>query len=94
MKSGSRDETAQARPARTTPGGSGPGGRITPADIEAQLRQITDQVSETVERTTESTKPKLIPIGAAGGTAVVALTYLLGRRRGRRRSTVVEIRRV
>lgn len=79
---------------RAATAGSGPGGRITPADIEAQVRQITGQVSDTVERTAEVVKPKMIPIGAAGGAVLVAITYLLGRRRGRRRSTVVEIRRV
>ncbi len=78
---------------RKAPGGSGVGGRITPADIEAQVRQITGQVGHTIERTTEVVKPKIVPIGAAGGAVVVAATYLLGRRRGRRRSTVVEVRR-
>ncbi len=79
---------------RLTPTGSGPGGRITPADIEAQVRRITGEVSETVEGVTASVRPKLIPIGAAGGVVLVGLTYLLGKRRGKRRSTVVEIRRV
>jgi hypothetical protein len=68
--------------------------RITPADIEAQVRQITGHVDKTIARTTDVVRPKLVPLGAAGGAVLVAATYLLGRRRGRRRSTVVEIRRV
>ncbi|MGH7698422.1 MAG: hypothetical protein ACRDX8_03795 [Acidimicrobiales bacterium] len=78
----------------SAPTGSGPDGRITPGDIESQLRRITGQVSKSVERATESVRPKLVPLGAAGGAVLVTLTYLLGRRRGKRRSTVVEIRRV
>lgn len=82
------------RVSRPAPAGSGPSGRISRDDIEAQIRRITGQVDRTVERTTEAVKPKLMPLGVAGGLVVVTLVYLLGRRRGRRKSTVVEIRRV
>ncbi|GEM_PF-107272 len=70
--------------------GSGPGGRITRGDIEAKLRQVTGQL----ERSAQAAKPKIMPAVAVAAAGVVALAYLLGRRRGRRRSTVVEIRRV
>lgn len=93
-RAGSPGKVARTHAGRVAVAGSGPGGRITPADIEAQVRQITGEVAETVEGVTEAVKPKMIPVAAAGGAVLVAATYLLGRRRGRRRSTVVEIRRV
>lgn len=82
-RSGSRRGTSTA-----------PVGRITPADIEAQVRQITGEVDHTIARTAEVVKPKLVPLGVSGGVVLVTATYLFGRRRGRRRSTVVEVRRV
>lgn len=65
-------------------------GPITRADIEAKLRQIKGQVDETAT----ATRPYL---GAVAGVAAVAgltLAYALGRRKGRRQTTVVEVRRV
>jgi TRAP-type uncharacterized transport system fused permease subunit len=63
---------------------------VTRADIEAKLRQIRGGV--------DSTARAAVPIGLAVGTAAVAIVvgvaYLMGRRRGRKRATVVEIRRV
>jgi hypothetical protein len=35
-----------------------------------------------------------VAAGVVGGVVLVTVAYVLGRRRGRRRSTVVEIRRV
>ena len=64
--------------------------RITRADLEGKLRQINNQI----EQTAEAAKPSVVAIGAAGGAVAILLAFLLGRRRGRRRSTVVEIRRV
>lgn len=67
-----------------------PGRAVTKADLEAKLRQISRQVN----RTTEAAKPKLMAVGAAAATGLVVLAYVLGRRRGKRKATVVEIRRV
>jgi hypothetical protein len=66
------------------------GGRITRADIEGKLREMRGDVEETAE----AAKAPILAI--AGGVAAVVLiaVFLLGKRRGRRRSTVVEIRRV
>jgi hypothetical protein len=63
---------------------------ITRSDLEAKLREVTGDVNETVE----AVKPQLI--GGAVAVAILALvvTYLFGRRRGRKRSAIVEIRRV
>lgn len=60
------------------------------ADIEAKLRQIRDEV----ETTTDAARPALLTAGVAAAVVVLGVVYLLGRRRGRKRSTVVEIRRV
>lgn len=64
--------------------------RITRDDLERKLREISGDLDETVE----SAKPKLLAGAAAGVLLVAVLAYLLGRRRGRRRSAVVEIRRI
>ena len=63
---------------------------ITRDDIEAKLRQI--------QRGTAAGAEAARGAGLAGGIVGAALlavvAYLLGRRRGRKRRTVVEIRRV
>ena len=60
------------------------------ADIEAKLREIKGEVDETAD----SAKPIALAVGIAAAVAIVALAYVMGRRKGRKRSTVVEIRRV
>lgn len=69
---------------------SDPGGRVTLGDIEAQLRSLggSAQAAVAESRTTA------VAAAAVGGAIAVASVYLLGRRRGRRRATVLEIRRV
>jgi hypothetical protein len=59
-------------------------------DIEAKLRQIQGEVG----RTADAAKPIGIAAAAALAVVLVGAAYLLGRRRGRKRTTVVEIRRV
>ena len=64
--------------------------RISRDDIEAKLRDMTGGLEDTVE----AARPKLISSAAAGVLLAVLLAYLLGRRRGRKRSAIVEIRKV
>jgi hypothetical protein len=64
--------------------------RITRDQIEAKFRELTGEVSEEVE----STRSQVITVGLAVGVAVVAVVFLIGRRNGRRRSAVVEVRRI
>ncbi len=64
--------------------------KITRADLEAKLREVSGEAGETVE----AAKPKIVGTAAAGLILVVIVAYLLGRRRGRKRSAIVEIRRV
>jgi len=65
-------------------------GRITRADIESKLRDMRGDV----EQTAEAAKAPIMAIGAGVAAVVVIAAFLFGKRRGRRKSTVVEIRRV
>ena len=64
--------------------------RITRDDIESKLRQIRGEV----EDVGNASKGYVLAAGALVLTAVVAGAYLLGRRKGKKRTTVVEVRRV
>ena len=64
--------------------------RVSKQDIETKLRQIQNSVGGEVEEA----EPTLIKVAVAAVAVVVVLTYMIGRRRGRIRSTVVEVRRV
>jgi len=64
--------------------------RITRDDIESKLREITGEVTEVGK----ASMGYAIAAGALALTAVVAGAYFLGRRKGRKRTTVVEVRRV
>ena len=63
---------------------------ITRADIEAKLREIRGEV----DTTAESARSYLVIVGGAGVVAIIGVAYFLGRRKGKKTSTVVEIRRV
>ncbi len=65
-------------------------GRITRADIESKLREMRGEVQETAE----AAKVPIMAIAAGVAAVVVVAAFMLGKRRGRRKSTVVEIRRV
>lgn len=65
-------------------------GRITRADIEAKLHEMRGEV----DKTAEAAKVPLMAIAGGVGAVVIVLAFLFGKRRGRRKSTVVEIRRV
>ncbi|MEY2995771.1 MAG: hypothetical protein RLZ86_387 [Actinomycetota bacterium] len=64
--------------------------RITRDDIEKKLRGLQGDVAEKVE----DRKGALATVAVAAGVVVVIAVFLLGRRSGRRRSTMVEIRRL
>ena len=65
-------------------------GTITRADIEAKLAEIRGVTDTTTEVAQEATKPILVILGIG----LVIGAFLLGRRRGSKRSTIVEVRRV
>lgn len=63
---------------------------ITRADIESKLRQLRGEVDSTAK----AAVPIGLAVGAAAVAVVVGVAYLMGRRKGKKRATVVEIRRV
>ena len=64
--------------------------QVTRADIEAKLREIRGEVDTGVE----SARNVTLIVGAVAAVAIVGAMYFLGKRRGRRQTTVVEVRRV
>lgn len=67
-----------------------PGAGVTRSDIEAKLAEIRGQFEEGAERA----KGVGLAVGAAAVAVVVLGAYLWGRRRGRKRRAVIEIKRV
>ena len=63
---------------------------VTRDDLEAKLRELKGDVSETAE----SAKSTLIMVGAAVAVVVVAAAFFMGKRRGKHKRTVLEIRRL
>ena len=64
--------------------------KVTRDDIESKLRELRGEVDERVEEV------KVPAIAIAVGVAVVTVVaaYWFGKRRGKKRQTIVEIRRV
>lgn len=62
--------------------------KITRLDLENKFRALQEDLQGRVE----SRKESLLAVAATVGTVVVVGAYLLGRRRGRRRSRRVEFR--
>jgi hypothetical protein len=63
---------------------------ITPDDIEQKFRSIQGEIE-----TVSTDSKKIAQIGAAvAGVLVFAIIYAMGRRAGKRNSTVLEIRRL
>ena len=70
---------------------TGPGSRpVTRADIEHKLAEIRGIADDTTEVAQDATKTGLV----VAGVAVVVIAFVLGKRRGRKKSTIVEIRRI
>lgn len=65
-------------------------GRITRADIEAKIRQLQGHVDDTAE----AAKGPALLVAAGVGFFLLVMSFLLGKRRGKKKTTTVEIRRV
>jgi hypothetical protein len=65
-------------------------GKITRDDIEAKLRALRGGVDQQVERV----KVPAIAIAVGLAVATIVVTYWLGKRRGKKRQMVLEIRRI
>lgn len=70
--------------------GSGPGGTVEMSDIRAKLSEIRGEVDEA----TEKAKPLVTYAAVAGVVILVSVAFILGRKRGKRKATWVEIRRL
>lgn len=64
--------------------------KITPADLEAKLRELQDEGEETVD----TAKSYVLAAAAATGVVIFVIAFTVGKRRGKKKSTVVEIRRI
>jgi hypothetical protein len=64
--------------------------RITRDQIEAKFRELSGGVDEELA----SARSQAVTVALAAGVALVAVIFLIGRRSGRRRSAVVEVRRI
>jgi hypothetical protein len=66
-----------------------PTGKVSKADIEQKLRNLQGDVEQTIA----SQRQKIIGAAVAVGVLTILLAFLLGRRSGKKKNTVVEIRR-
>jgi hypothetical protein len=64
--------------------------KISRADLEAKFREVQTELTSTAEKA----KGKVLVAAGGAFVVLVLLVYLLGRRSGKKRSTVVEIRRL
>jgi hypothetical protein len=67
-----------------------PDRKITRDDIESKLRELQGEVGQR----TEAARVPAIAIAVGVVFVTIAAAYLLGRRKGGRRQTVLEIRRI
>jgi hypothetical protein len=63
---------------------------VTRDDIESKLRELQGGIEDTAD----TAKSYALAAGAAIVVTVAAVAFILGRRRGKKKTTVVEIRRV
>ena len=70
--------------------GVNPDRNVTRADIEAKLQQIKHATDSATESAADAGRGAMI----GGAVLVVVLAYWFGRRRGHKKNTIVEIRRI
>jgi hypothetical protein len=63
--------------------------KITRDDIEAKFRELTGDVDEKAEEA----KSTAVAVGAVIAAGVILGVFLFGRSRGRKKTTIVEVRR-
>jgi hypothetical protein len=67
-----------------------PAGPITPDDLRAKFEALQGDIQGRVEEK----KTPILAVAAGGAVVLMLVFFLLGKRSGRKRSTVVEIRRI
>lgn len=65
-------------------------GDVKPSDIRAKLAEI----DSSFQQTTKAAAPIGLAVGAGAVVVVILVVFALGKRRGAKRSTIVEIRRI
>ena len=73
---------AKAEPAQQT--------KITRSDLESKFRAVQGDIQGKVD----DKKQTLMAVGAGAGMFLMLVFFLLGRRSGKKKTTLVEIRRV
>jgi len=63
---------------------------ITRDDIEAKFREIKGDIDDTAE----SAKGMAVTVGAVIAVVVVLGVFMLGKRRGKKKTTFIEVRRL
>jgi hypothetical protein len=63
---------------------------ISRTDLESKMRELQGEVTGVRQQATSYA----IAAGAVAVVAVIGVAYIVGRRRGKKRSTVVEVRRL
>lgn len=76
--------------AKTTTNTSTSDTKITPQDLEDKLRSLQGDIQHKVD----DKKASIAGIAAGAGVVVMLIMFFLGKRAGKKRSTVVEIRRI
>jgi hypothetical protein len=64
--------------------------RITPADLESKFRELQSDVEETAD----SARNYMVIGGMVAVVVLVAAAFFLGKRKGRMKSTFVEIKHI
>ena len=64
--------------------------KVRPEDLEAKFRELKGDA----EQKANNAKSKAIAVGVGVVVAVVVVSFLLGKRRGKKKSTFIEVRRV
>lgn len=64
--------------------------KVTRDDLEGKFRELRGEV----ETTTETARGYLIAVGAVAAVVFVAAVFLVGKRRGKKKRTFVEVRRL
>lgn len=64
--------------------------KITPEDLQNKLQAFQGEIQGSVEQK----KPTIAAVAAGGGMVLLIIFFLLGKRAGKKKSAIVEIRRV
>jgi len=64
--------------------------KITPDDLDAAFRRVQGDVEDTVQ----AQKKRVITGIVVSAALILLVAYVLGRRSGKKKTTIVEIRRV